>query len=331
MKSLTDMLDQMGQTDDAAEFGLLRETLEPQILTSHDPILLWRLGQIYRYREIWPDAERILHEAIKWGPSMADAYRDLGLLYIQRDDLPSEMSLQLAKDILMRGVRADRISNELSPVTHTLLGRVLEALNDPEGAESELRQALSIDPHYEEARYNLAMLLDDARSEEKLTLLRQSIAEDPNYFLALRDLGFELVKTKQLDEAENLLTQALSLDPADVLLRWYLAQLKWTQKDPSSAELHFKKAIELDPGNGESHRLLGRFYQHHGRVEEANRELFSAIELDPDNDDSFSAYLKFLDELEDRELAAKAFSAARWNTTLPKHRILELESKLFAG
>jgi hypothetical protein len=32
--------------------------------------------------------------------------------------------------------------------------------------EEELRKALEIDPHYEEAHYNLAMLLDDSRKEE---------------------------------------------------------------------------------------------------------------------------------------------------------------------
>jgi len=328
MKNLSDMVDEMDRTNDEREFRQLREGLEPQIIESHDPVLLWRLGQIYRYRKIWQDAERILHEAIKWGPSTPEPYRDLGLLYIQRDDLPSEICLQHAKEILEKGARVDKLGNDPSPVTHTLLGKVLESLNDAKGAESELRKALAIDLYYEEAQYNLAMLLDDSHREEKLTLLRQSISEDPEYFIALRELGFELVKAKQLDEAESYLAKALNLDPEDVSLRWYLGQLNWMRKDLQSAELHFKRAVELDPGDGVSHQLLGRFYQYHDRAEEANRELFSAMELDPSNDSSFSAYLKFLKEFKNRDFAEKLFRAARQNTTLPHRRLLELKNKL---
>lgn len=330
MKKLPDMLEELSRTDDADEFRRLREVLEPEIAKGHDPVLLWRLGQIYRQRKIWQDAERLLHEAIKWGPSMPEPYRDLGLLYIHRDDVPWDASLGRAKDILEKAVRVEKITNDRSAVTHTLLGRVLESLDEPDSAEAELRRALEIDPHYEEAQYNLAMLLDDSRKEEKLRLLRQSIAEDPDYFIALRDLGFELVKSKQLTEAEECLNKALGLDPSDVSLRWYLGQLKWMQGDLSSAELHFRKAVELDPGVGKSHELLGRLYQHTDRVEEANREFFSAIELNPSDEDSFSAYIKFLGEFEDRDFAATLYSAAKQNTLLSQERLAELESRLLA-
>ncbi len=329
MKNLPDMLEEMSRTDSAEEFQQLREILEPEIVRGHDPILLWRMGQVYRHRKIWQDADRILHEAIKWGPSMPEPYRDLGLLYIHRDDLPWEVSLGRARDVLEKGMRVEKISNEPSAITHALLGRVLESLSNPERAEAELRKALEIDPHYEEAQYNLAMLLDDSRRKEKLKLLEQSITEDPNYFVALRDLGFELVKAKRLTEAEDYLNRALGLDAEDVSLRWYLGQLKWMQQDIPSAELHFRKAVSLDPGNSESHRLLGRFYQYNDRIEDANRELFSAIELNPSDEGSISAYLKFLGEFEDRAFAASLYSAAKQTTLLPQQCLVELESRAF--
>lgn len=330
MRNLTDMLEELSSADDEDEFRRLREDLEPEIVKTHDPTLLWRLGQIYRQRKVWPDSERVLYEAVKWGPSLSEAYRDLGLLYMRRDDLPEEISLEHAREVLEKGLRVEKINSDLSAVTHTLLANVLEWLNDPKSAEAELRKALQIDPHYEEAQYNLAMLLDDSRKEEKLGLLRQSIAEDPDYFVALRDLGFELIKGNQFTEAEICLNKALALDSTDVSLRWYLGQLKWMQQDLRSAELHFRKAIELDPGIAKSHELLGRFYQHTDRVEEANRELFSAIELDPSNEDSFSAYVKFFGGIEDRNLAAILYSAAKRDTLLPQQRLVELESRLLA-
>jgi Tfp pilus assembly protein PilF len=202
-------------------------------------------------------------------------------------------------------------------------------LGDPNGAEAQLRRTLEIDPHYEEAQYNLAMLLDDSRREEKLALFRQSIAEAPDYFIALRDLGFELLKTKQLDEAESYLARALKLEPEDVSLRWYMGQLKWMQEDISSAEFHFRKAVEFDPGNGASHTLLGRFCQYHDQAEEANREFFAGIEMNPENENSVTAYVKFLAEFEDRDFAAKLYLAAKLNTLLSRESLAKLESELF--
>jgi tetratricopeptide (TPR) repeat protein len=324
------MLEELSRTENADEFRQGREALEPEILKTHDAVLLWRLGQIYRQRQMWPDSERVLRESVKWGPSAPEPYRDLGLLYMRRDDLSEEISLTQALEMLEKGLKIEKINNDLSAVTHTLLASVLEWSNEPKRAEEELRKALEIDPHYEEAQYNLAMLLDDSRKEEKLRLLRQSIAEDPDYFVALRDLGFELVKDKQLAGAEGYLNKALGLDASDVSLRWYLGQLKWMQHDLPSAELHFRTAVELDPCIGKSRELLGRFLQHTDRVEEANRELFSAIELDPNNEDSFSAYVKFLGEFEDRDFATGLYTAAKKNTLVPQQRLVELERRLLA-
>lgn len=327
MISLSEQLDQISRTDDFDSFDRQRQIVEPKILDSHDSVLLWRLGQIYRQRQLWSDAEKLLLEAIKWEPSLPEPYRDLGLLYMRREDLPWRTSLGLAKNFLLDGIKAETISNDHSAVTHTLLGAILESLGETEDAEAELRKALKIDPHYEEAQYNLAMLLGDAHAEEKLDLLRQSIVEDPEYFVALRDLGFELLKRKQFTEAECCLSKSLSLDQADVALRWYLGQLKWMQGDILSAESHFKKAVELNPGLSKSHELLGRLYQHCDRPSEANQELFAAIELDPSNEDSISAYIKFLQEFEEPELAAKMYSTAKRNALLPGRPLAELEAR----
>ena len=330
MTDLSAILDQMDQTEEQGDFSRLRLIIEPQILMSHDPVLLWRLGQIYRRRKLWADAEVVLKEAIKWGPSLPEPFRDLGLLYLYRDDIPPSTGVVSAREILERAVRIEKINSERSPITHTLLGKVFEWLDQPRDAEAQLRMALEIDPHYEEAQYNLAMVLDESRREERVRLLRQSIIEDPEYFIALRDLGFELVKCKQFTEAGIYLNRALSLDHEDVPLHWYLGQLRWMQDDIGSAEIHYKKAVELDPANATSYRLLGRFYGYQCRTEEANRELFSAIELEPESEDSISAYQKFLDNLEDRSNARRLFDVAQQHSALDQSFLAGLTNKLFS-
>jgi hypothetical protein len=41
MKNLPDMLERMAGTEDEDSFREMREVLEPEILQSHDPVLLW--------------------------------------------------------------------------------------------------------------------------------------------------------------------------------------------------------------------------------------------------------------------------------------------------
>ena len=60
MNKLTDMLEKLSRTENADEFRQLREVLEPEILRTHDSVLLWRFGQVYRQRQMWPDSERVL-------------------------------------------------------------------------------------------------------------------------------------------------------------------------------------------------------------------------------------------------------------------------------
>jgi uncharacterized protein HemY len=97
MKNLPDMLEQMAGTENEVSFREMREVLEPKILRSHDPVPLWRLGQIYRQRKIWQDAERLLDEAIKWSASMPEPYRDLGLLYITGTTYPGKLAYSVPK------------------------------------------------------------------------------------------------------------------------------------------------------------------------------------------------------------------------------------------
>jgi Flp pilus assembly protein TadD len=213
-----------------------------------------------------------------------------------------------------------------------LLGRVYLSLGDRSPAESEFRAALCIDPHYTEAKYNLATALSQLpapRVDEIVTLLKESITEDPHYFVALRDLGWRL-RHANLKEAEYYLSRALQEAQDDVLVHIYYARLKFNN-EPALAEEHYKKAIQLDPGDGELHRLLGLFYKHHRRDRDANRELFLAVESDPTNQSSIAAYVGFLRDLEDKEAARNLYLSVRSSSLLPASVIGDISDKAFGS
>jgi len=328
MDSLQKSLDQLEDATDLAEFSKMRGLVEPQILRSRDPLLICQLGAIYREWKLWREAEDVLQKAVRLEPSLPNPYRSLGLLFIHRDDLAWGESLERARRSLEEAVRVEKSVNDPSAATHTLLGRVYFSLEDRNRAESEFRAALSIDPRYTEATYNLATTLGERHDppiEEIVALLKHSVEDDPHYFVALRDLGWQLRHTS-LAEAEYYLSRALHEAQDDVLAHIYYARIKF-DSEPAVAEEHYQKAIALDPADGELHRLLGLLYMRQDRPEDANRELFSAIELDPNNEASVTAYIDFLQAIE-AQARDQFYSSVKKHSTLPDQVIRDLDGRI---
>jgi tetratricopeptide (TPR) repeat protein len=330
-----DSIELMRKAASEEEFEQIRCAVEPKILMSRDVSLLGQLGTLLRERKLWQDSETVLRKAIHIYPSLPSLHQQLALLFFHRDDIEPKDSYERSREELEITIKLEEADNESSSATHTLLGKTYELLEDYENARAEYQRALEIDPHYSEARYNLAILMRDfiepSQRERILALLMQCADEDPEDFPTLRDLGWQLLLSGQLDEAENYLQKALVLDDNDVSLHVYLGQLKWTQKDLIAAEMQFQRAVTIDPTIPFSHRLLGRFYSSNGRINDANRELFAAIELDPDDLNSVAAYRQFLEEVGERDLAAQIYSSARSNSILPISTLQELDHSLALG
>lgn len=330
MEPLQELLEKVEQAGSFEEFSKLRASVEPKILNSRNAALLCQLGTIYGDWKLWGDAENVFYQAMRLEPSLPDPYRSLGLLLIHRDDLPWNESLERAKESLEMAVRLEKLVSEPTSITHTLLGRVYLSLGERSSAEDEFRLALRMDPSCTEAKYNLATALgqlDGLPIDEIVDLLKQSIKEDPHYFAALRDLGWNL-RSSNVVEAEYYLSKALQEEQDDVLVHIYYARLKF-ESEPAIAEQHYKKAIQLDPGDSELHRLLGLFYSQYGRPDEANRELFSALELDhPDNEKSFAGYLDFLNKIQDKEYRAELYHSAKRNSLLSPETLQQFDKRV---
>jgi tetratricopeptide (TPR) repeat protein len=57
----------------------------------------------------------------------------------------------------------------------------------------------------------------------------------------------------------------------------------WGDWDPTAADRHFQRALELDPDNADAHIFLGHLRSNQGRHAEAMQEAERALELEPFN------------------------------------------------
>jgi tetratricopeptide (TPR) repeat protein len=148
-------------------------------------------------------------------------------------------------------------------LAHLNLGIALQQLNDPVGAERELREAARLRPGTPGTQFMLAEL---GRSSRNVELL--------------------------FDTAENLL-QAYPRSASAYVLRG-TAAFAWKQN--TAGEADFKKAIEVDPKSPVGYAALGQLRMEQGKMAEAEKLLRQSLEVDP----TYSYALRELAELLNR-------------------------------
>lgn len=86
-------------------------------------------------------------------------------------------------------------------------------------------------------------------------------------------LGDAYTRAGDYSKAEQVLQQALLLEPNATGPYILLGKVLLRQQDPVSAARYLERAQKMDPGNTMTHTLLAQSYRTMGRAEDANREM----------------------------------------------------------
>jgi tetratricopeptide (TPR) repeat protein len=94
------------------------------------------------------------------------------------------------------------------------------------------------------------------------TLWRATIARNPSSWLALNNLGLELLRKKRPEEAFPHFRRALEIKPDNAFAAFSLANLLAQKGRLDEAIFFYRKTVEIQPDSGEAHKRLGTaFYQ----------------------------------------------------------------------
>lgn len=292
------------ETDDFLEIadnleaqGLKTEALELLRGVSRqrdDPIVLTRLGALATDLELWREAEETLQKAIRLKPGFTLAHFYLGLLYKEQG------RFEEAFRCLTKASTA-----EPSAYAFTVLGVIQTDLGLINDAQASFRKAISLDPAYEEAYYNLATIVRNQNNDEAMRLLGKAIEIDPNYALAHREMAWLLRISERFLEAEYHFQRAIELAPSDGWTYIYLGNLLWATRRFSEAESAFRKAIEVWPEDSVCYWSLAQYLEGTGQFSEAGELYQKAIEIDPSDLQAnwrFANYLKDRGEYENAKL-----------------------------
>ena len=186
-------------------------------LLPHSGFGFYQVGRLLDMDEQWTDAEPFLTQAVTLRPSMADAWFELGNLYLSTGRLES------SRDAF---VRAQRLEPR-DPLCAAYLARVLSKLNRREDAIRLYRQALDLKPDMAQARLALA---DELVAAQRLSQAESEYAavvrQEPTNTLARIDLGVILARRGEFDPALDQFSEALKLEPGNRQAREYLERVQ---------------------------------------------------------------------------------------------------------
>src|SRR5580658_4679519 len=205
-----------------------------------DEFFLIRYGRAAQKLEKWEEAEKAFGRALGLVPTSPAIMENLGSLWAHRTDKKEDESFQTAKHWFLEALKRERTARLL-----TQLGAAHVALNDNPGARAAFEEAIQVDPNYEEALYNLAVLEEESNPPEAISLLERAIQIDADYAEAHQALGRLYQTTKDLLRADYHFRRSLDIDPADYWSNVYLANLLAVQGRDEEAELTYKLATSL--------------------------------------------------------------------------------------
>ncbi len=229
-----------------------------------DPAFFCRAGLAAEQLERWADAEDAYKQALRLDSTNGEVLEGLGSLFLTRTDGNPTEQLQQAREWFERALRINRSARLL-----TFLGAAYEGLEDRAAARQAFSDALLLDPAYEEAALNLALLQQGDNEEEARKLMERAIELDPNYSRAHQELGKLIRKQRDPLRAEYHFRRCIEIDPFDYWSHLYLADTLAVQARDGEAEQEYRAAIALCPSDPAGIDFFARFLEGLSRTEEA--------------------------------------------------------------
>lgn len=281
---------------------------KPDSATSH-----FALGTLLYNQKKFAEAATEFDAVLKIDPNFPGATIGLAKVLTAQKNLPSAIALletALAQPASDQG--PNQHADQTVPLTIALALAYLQAGQTSKASEI-LEKLVANNPESAEPHIALGTLrmesqppnLDGAISE-----FRTALQLDPEHDEARLALGRGLIAQGKFPEAVSPLKEYIAREPADPQ-GYYAAGVAYKglqQWDPA-AEL-LARAARLDPSNYDAHYELGLALAQSGRIEPAIRELKTAEEIRPSTPQVHAELARLLEKAGQNDLAAKERAAA---------------------
>jgi tetratricopeptide (TPR) repeat protein len=195
-------------------------------------------------------------QRVRAGNQATDEMGHLWLQVLPRG--PGDRRRELQEAVIRH--RLDKDPNDFE--AHMNLGAIEMTRLNPQGAVTELREAVRLDPNRPEPHNMLGLALaSTGRNSEAIEQYAQALRLRPPYASARYNLAIALAKAGKIDDAVEQLRKVLADYPEDPAAKRHLADaltlrgvllLRDGKRDDAVAQ--FEEALKLDPANEEARK-----------------------------------------------------------------------------
>ena len=176
-----------------------------------------------------------------------------------------------------------------SIVLYNIIGAANQGLGELDDALKAYKKAISIEPNFAEAHYNMGNVMQDQGNlEEAIIAFNKAVEIKSNYFEALNNMGNALQDLGRLEDAIEAYNKAISIKPnfAEALNNMGIT-LRAHGKLKEAIQT-YNKALTIRPDYVEALNNKGNVYNDQGKLEKAIGVYKKAISFRPDYNEAWA-------------------------------------------
>jgi tetratricopeptide (TPR) repeat protein len=167
---------------------------------------------------------------------------------------------------------------------------------------------LEINPNYADAHYNLGVIFQELRENQKAKDCFEKVIEiDPNYVNALNNLGVIFKELKENQKAKECFEKAIELKPDYVDAHNNLGVMFQGLGEYKKAKDCYEKAITINPNYVDAHNNLGVIFKELKENQKAKECFEKAIEINPNFADAYNNLGNIFKKLKENQKAKDCF------------------------
>jgi len=192
-----------------------------------------------------------------------------------------------------------------------ICGACFASLSQFDDAVENYKKALSINPNYSKAHFNLAGTLQDlGKLDEAVKSYESAIQIDPNHAEAFNNLGNIFKDLNQNNAAIECYEKALALNPNYIEVLYSLGIIFQNLGQIQQAVKHYRSLLNIKPNFSQIHYRLGTALQELGQLNDSIISYQAAIAIKPDFFEAFNNLGNLFKELNQNDDAIKSYKKA---------------------